>query len=198
MGACIDPIIPRFTVVESPVLLQLSGPGCPQGIELKSMALHPKNKDVGTKVRRFSAYVWLDQLDVDSLKPGQEVTLVDWGNCVVDQISDHITGRLNLDGDFRKTVKITWIAAMTDTVPCVLIDLDHLLAKKELEDGDKIEECLREVTWTEYAAVGEHAMKLVRKGDKMQIMRKGYFICHRAYVSEAAPMLLIRIPDGKS
>ena len=28
---------------------------------------------------------------------------------------------------------------MTDTVPCVLSDLDHLLAKKELEDGDEIE-----------------------------------------------------------
>jgi len=98
---------------------------------------------------------------------------------------------------------------MTDTVPCVLSDLDHLLAKKELEDGDEIENwfvwellkgvhscvfgddlpysslpgrhllnvlcccSLREVTWTDFPAVGEHALRTLKQGDKMQIMRKG-------------------------
>ena len=63
---------------------------------------------------------------------------------------------------------------MKDTVPCSLIELDHLLSKKELEDGDEIENCIREVTWTESTnCVGEHAMRMVKKGEKMQIMRKG-------------------------
>ena len=63
---------------------------------------------------------------------------------------------------------------MKDTVPCTLIELEHLLAKKELEDGDEIENCIRDVTWSESTnCVGEHAMRQMKKGDKIQIMRKG-------------------------
>jgi len=199
----IDPIIPRYTVVEDPVKVVLSGDGCPNGVELRSMPMHPKNPSVGEKVRRFTSTVWIDRADTESLKEGQEITLVDWGNCIVSKIATvdgemTITATLNPTGDFKKTSKITWIAAMTDTVPCVLSDLDHLLAKKELEDGDEIENCLREVTWTDFPAVGEHALRTLKQGDKMQIMRKGYFTCYRPFISDAQPLQLIRIPDGKT
>jgi glutamyl-tRNA synthetase len=201
--AAIDPLIPRYTVVEDPVKLVLSGDGCPSGVELKSMAMHPKNPSLGQKVRRYASTVWIDRLDTDNLTAGQEITLVDWGNCIVDSILTVggemvLKATLNPSGDYRKTAKVTWIAAMTDTVPCVLSDLDHLLAKKELEDGDEIENCLREVTWVDSAAVGEHSMRSLKQGDKMQIMRKGYFTCYRPYISDAQPLQLIRIPDGKT
>eukprot|EP00658_Telonema_sp_P-2_P057101 TRINITY_DN4555_c0_g1_i9.p1 TRINITY_DN4555_c0_g1~~TRINITY_DN4555_c0_g1_i9.p1 ORF type:complete len:929 (+),score=271.98 TRINITY_DN4555_c0_g1_i9:86-2872(+) len=195
---CIDGVVPRYTVVEDPVLVQVSGDGCPSDVELRSQNLHPKNPEVGQKVRRYNSAIWIDRADSQSLKEGQEITLVDWGNCKLSNLSgDNITGQLNLSGDVKKTAKVTWVAAMKDTVPCILVTLDHLLDKKELEDGDEIEDCLREDSWTERTAVGEHAMKLLKKGDKMQIMRKGYFICHRPYVNDATPAMLIEIPDGK-
>jgi len=199
--AVIDPIVPRFTVVEEPVTVELSGDGCPAGVELKEMPLHPKNESVGVKVRRYTKQVVIDKADVETINEGQEVTLVDWGNIIVDKIgSDQVKAKLNLSNtNFKKTAKVTWISAMKDTVPCSLIELDHLLSKKELEDGDEIENCIREVTWTESTnCVGEHAMRMVKKGEKMQIMRKGYYICHRPYISDSQPMQLIKIPDGKT
>ena len=47
-------------------------------------------------------------MDVDSLKPGQEITLVDWGNCVVENIgADKVTAKLNLGGCVKKTSKVS-------------------------------------------------------------------------------------------
>jgi glutamyl-tRNA synthetase len=201
--AAIDPVVPRYTVIEEPVKVVLSGDGCPNGVELRSMPMHPKNPSVGEKVRRYTSTVWVDRADAESLKEGQEFTLVDWGNCIITKIATvdgemTITATLNPTGDFKKTAKITWVSAMTDTVPCVLSNLHHLLAKKELEDGDEIEDCLREVTWTDFPAVGEHALRSLKQGDKMQIMRKGYFACYRPFISDAQPLQLICIPDGKT
>ena len=50
-----------------------------------------------------------------------------------------LEGRLHLDGDVKKTkLKLTWLADISDLVPLRLVDFDHLISKKKLEEGDDI------------------------------------------------------------
>ena len=60
---------------------------------------------------RFTSTVWIDRADTESLKEGQEITLVDWGNCIVSKMATvdgemTITATLNPTGDFKKTSKV--------------------------------------------------------------------------------------------
>ena len=50
-----------------------------------------------------------------------------------------LEGVLHLGGDVKKTkLKLTWLADISDLVPLRLVDFDHLISKKKLEEGDDI------------------------------------------------------------
>ena len=50
-----------------------------------------------------------------------------------------LEGHLHLDGDVKKTkLKLTWLADISDLVPLRLVEFDHLISKKKLEEGDDI------------------------------------------------------------
>ena len=50
-----------------------------------------------------------------------------------------LEGVLHLDGDVKRTkLKLTWLADISDLVPLRLVDFDHLITKKKLEEGDDI------------------------------------------------------------
>lgn len=50
-----------------------------------------------------------------------------------------LEGHLHLDGDVKMTkLKLTWLADISDVVPLRLVDFDHLISKKKLEEGDDI------------------------------------------------------------
>ena len=47
-----------------------------------------------------------------------------------------------------------------------------------------------------YAGFGAPSMRALRQGDKLQVMRQGYFIVDAA-LGDNSPLVLIKIPDGK-
>ena len=50
-----------------------------------------------------------------------------------------LEGHLHLDGDVKRTkLKLTWLADISDVVPLRLVEFDHLISKKKLEEGDVI------------------------------------------------------------
>ena len=49
----------------------------------------------------------------------------------------------------------------------------------------------------EYSARGEADLRLLQKGQIIQIERRGYYICDRPYVRASEPVELIFVPDGK-
>ena len=50
-----------------------------------------------------------------------------------------LEGVTHLEGNFKTTKwKLTWLAKSEELIPLTLVDFDHLLTKKKLEDDDEI------------------------------------------------------------
>ena len=210
----IDPIVPRFVAVVDPIPVKLSNFS---GTEVRSRELHKKNPALGKKTVLFTNEILLDKEDVITLEAGEEVTLMDWGNAIVQSFDKNANGditlvhaSLHLEGDFKTTKKkLTWISNVaSDLIPVELVECQNLLTKPKLEKetkdkpADKFEDFIPEQLKTKTLAVGEAALKMLAKGEKIQLERKGYFICDKAfsdYQRDVAPtpLVLINIPDGK-
>ena len=91
-----------------------------------------------TQVRYFSGSVLLQADDAAAIAEGEEVTLMSWGNAIVQTIEKDSSGKvvgmrgaLNLAGSVKSTKKkLTWLADTSDNLVDVeLIDLDYMLTK---------------------------------------------------------------------
>jgi glutamyl-tRNA synthetase len=204
----IDPVAPRYTAIADAgrVRVHLYGEGCPPEAEVRTLGLHPKNADVGSKPVWFGPSLWLEQEDVAAMKEGEEITIMKWGNAIVRKIvrADGGSGavlsaeaELHLEGDFKKTEKkVTWLAAGGEAVPMLLQDFDYLITVPKLEEGDDFMSVINHKTLVETVAAGEPALRAVPAGAIVQLERKGFFRVDRA-ASASAPMLLFAIPDGR-
>ena len=66
-----------------------------------------------------------------------------------------------------------------------------------MEETDEFTQFLNPRTKWETAAVGDSNMRNVKRGEIIQLERKGYFICDVPFVRANKPMVLISIPDGR-
>jgi len=201
----IDPVCPRHTAVESAgkVLLTLSG--APDQPDASTVPCHKKNPAAGTKQLVKLNKVWLDQADAQQIKEGEEVTLMDWGNAIVKSIErgadgsvTSLSGELNLAGDVKKTkLKLTWLADIPELVPLTLVDFDYLITKKKVEEEDDFKTLINPNSKFETPAVGDLNMARLKKGDIIQLERKGYYILDVS-AQNGAPAVLFSIPDGRT
>jgi glutamyl-tRNA synthetase len=135
---------------------------------------------------------------------------MDWGNAIVRSKTADGTGtitgltmELNLDGDFRKTKKITWLAQPTHAHPLVdatLIDYDYLITKKKLEESDDLKDFVTPVTEFRQDALTDANVRELKQGDIIQFERRGYYIFDGVVDRPGAQMTweFIRIPDGRA
>lgn len=211
----IDPIAPRHTALlqKDMVKAKLTGPGLPSGVVRERRAKHPKNAEVGTKEVVFSPEIYLDQADAQTFRPGEEITLMGWGNAIVGSLPNKppVTSlelELHLEGDFKATEKkITWLSAQgMDLVPAELWDFDYLITKDKLEEDDELETYLNpdsasmEEAWCD-AGVGQ-----LRADAIIQLERRGFYRVDKGMAdwqpSEAVPqgprVVLFKIPTGKT
>jgi len=206
----IDPTSPRFTAVvsEAKVLFSL------KNVEAKvvgvSAPLHPKHSELGRKVVLQCDQIIIDQDDAKLIEQGEEITLMSWGNAIVQKIEKNgsgvvtrMEGVLHLEGDYKKTKKkVTWLAASTaaarDLVPCTLVEFDHLITLKKLEEGQDHKDFLTPVTRFDTPAFGEAAMRNLKAGDIIQLQRRGFYRVDAPYLSTQRPMMLFAVPDGKA
>lgn len=202
--ATIDPIVPRYTAVakEGAVIVKLSNG--PASQEALTRPRHKKNPDLGTKVVQISNQIYLEPEDANLAFDGEEVTLMDWGNCIFKTVHKNAEGKvteieadLNLAGDFKKTKrKLTWLAAIPDSlVPVKLLEYDHLITKPSLSENDNFEDFINNASVHETLCLGDANLRLLQKGDSIQLERRGYFICEKPYF-KSEEILLIAIPDG--
>lgn len=196
----IDPVAPRYTAIRYPVELELSDKIEPHK---ETKQLHKKNPDVGTKEVWFSNKLLISGDDAAVLNQGEEFTLMDWGNCVVDSIETDCTNvskikaHLHLEGDFKKTShKITWLADVPDNQVVETVNFDHLITKDKLEEDDKVEDFLTPQTIFKAEYVADFNVAKLPVDTILQFERVGYFRVDEAGKDGKKPVLF-NVPDGK-
>ena len=205
----IDPVAPRYTAIGNDCFtLVLEGaddeiPSGEEGVAVE-WPLHPKNPALGTKRVHRGRQVLVEACDVALLEADEEFTLMDWGNAVllnVDTSARVLRARLHLAGDPRRTRrKMGWVLAAAACPVVRLVTLGHLITVPTLPQQKT---GATPVDWTtvvnhslrsELLCCGERAMAVLAPGDRIQLVRRGFFIVHAC---EPGELTLIDIPDGR-
>ncbi|KAE9589529.1 putative glutamate--tRNA ligase [Lupinus albus] len=201
----IDPVCPRHTAViaERRVLLTLTdGPEEPF---VRIISRHKKYEAVGDKATTYTKRIWIDYADAETIAAGEEVTLMDWGNAIVEKIEKDqdgnvtgLSGVLHLEGSVKTTkLKLTWLPEIDELVSLTLVEFDYLITKKKLEEGEDFIDVLNPCTKKETLAYGDSNMRNLQRGDVLQLERKGYFKCDAPFLRPSKPIVLLSIPDGR-
>ncbi|CAF0785356.1 unnamed protein product [Didymodactylos carnosus] len=100
--------------------------------------------------------------------------------------------------DYKKTTKLTWLAKTSQAsfTPTICVHFDNIMTKPSLEKDDKVEDFVNHSSQSEYEMIGDHDLANLKKGEYIQILRKGYYICDQPYESQQKPCILYNIPDG--
>lgn len=144
----LDPIVPRYTAVASSTKVLFTLSNAPSTLEYKSVLRHKKNPSLGEKILTYSNKIFLEGADARAIVKGEEVTLMDWGNAIVDSIEESnnvivLHGHLHPEGSVKSTEKkLTWLPDIPDLVQVSLVEYGHILTKKKLEETDEFEKFL--------------------------------------------------------
>jgi glutamyl/glutaminyl-tRNA synthetase len=86
-----------------------------------------------------------------------------------------------------------------DLVPIQLVEFDYLITKDKLteEDEKTFEKFINPKTKYQTSAAGEGSLRNIKRGDIVQLQRRGFYICDRVFFSPKKPLVLIAIPSGK-
>ncbi|KAJ1512637.1 hypothetical protein HMI54_013720 [Coelomomyces lativittatus] len=171
----LDPRVPRYTVIEQPVLVYLeNGPVTPYA---KSILKHKKQPHLGTKVTMYAKEIYIEAHDTVGLKVGEEITLMDWGNAVVTEIHPtRLHLRLHLEGDVKSTTKKwTWLSTQ-HVVGVYLKEYDFLITKKKLDATDDFAHYLNPTTESTQLALGDFNLLDLPLSSHVQFERKGFYI----------------------
>ena len=136
----LDPVTPRYTAIEKENVCHLyldKVAGLENGEHFsESKPLHPKNTDLGEKMVLYFGHLLVDYNDLKSVKKGDKLTLMKWGNCIITDISSNPTNEKEIvayadylpeDQDFKKNAKVNWLAAVDDAVITPNLKYLHLL-----------------------------------------------------------------------
>ncbi|NWU03890.1 SYEP ligase, partial [Urocynchramus pylzowi] len=171
-----------------------------------------QNADVGLKPVWYSSRVLIEGADAETLAEGEVVTFINWGNVIITKLNRNSSGKilsinakLNLDNkDFKKTTKITWLAETprAPLIPTVCVNYEHLITKPVLGKDEDFKQYINRNSKQEELMLGDPCLKELKKGDIIQLQRRGFFICDQPYEPVSpysckdAPCILIYIPDG--
>ncbi|XP_036787948.2 bifunctional glutamate/proline--tRNA ligase isoform X4 [Manis pentadactyla] len=206
----IDPVAPRYVALLKKEVIPVNIPGALE--EKKEVAKHPKNPDVGLKPVWYSPKVFIEGADAETLSEGEMVTFINWGNINITKIYKNADGKivsldaeLNLENkDYKKTTKITWLAetARALPIPAICVTYEHLITKPVLGKDEDFKQYVNKNSKNEDLMLGDPCLKDLKKGDIIQLQRRGFFICDQPYEPVSpyscreAPCVLIYIPDG--
>ncbi|NXV31645.1 SYEP ligase, partial [Rissa tridactyla] len=171
-----------------------------------------QNVDVGLKPVWYGSRVLIEGADAETLTEGEVVTFINWGNIVITKLNRNSSGKivsidakLNLDNkDFKKTTKITWLAESpcAPLIPTVCVNYEHLITKPVLGKDEDFKQYINQNSKQEELMLGDPCLRDLKKGDIIQLQRRGFFICDQPYETvspyscKEAPCILIYIPDG--
>ncbi|KAL5237027.1 hypothetical protein ACI65C_004437 [Semiaphis heraclei] len=190
--------------------------------KIDNVPKHPKNSQLGLKNCVWAApKILIDYSDAELLEAGRRATFINWGNLLINRIErnqnnnkiERIYAVSDLGNiDFKSTVKVTWLPktdysesdeVLPILVPVVCVYFDHLISKAVLAKDDDFKQFLNtENSRWELQMLGDSELKELKKGDVIQLQRRGYFICDSTYqpysihTGKETPLVLFNIPDG--
>ena len=206
----IDPVAPRYTAIAEADKVTVTLTGTREAPHTEMKPVHAKNDALGTKKVVFSKTILLEQADAATLTQDEEITLMNWGNAIVRNISHTIhplqlkrvvstvAMDLHLQGDFKTTKKkLTWLSADQELVPVELVDFDYLITKDKLGEEDKLEDCLTKETEYRTSALADCNVAALTADSIIQFDRKGFFRIDSAY-KHGDPAVMFQIPTGRA
>lgn len=109
-----------------------------------------------------------------------------WGNAIIESINNNeniLSINISLlldDKDFKSTKKLNWLSYSPSNISINLIEYDHLITIRNANDFEgNYEEIINKNSKSTQDAKGEVSFKLLKKGDRLQIERRGYYIVDR-------------------
>lgn len=79
----------------------------------------------------------------------------------------------------------------------LVVNLVIILIALQLDEDEHFVDVLNPCTKKESAAYGDSNMRNLKKGEILQLERKGYFRCDVPFVRPSKPIVLFAIPDGR-
>nr|XP_034191285.1 bifunctional glutamate/proline--tRNA ligase isoform X1 [Osmia lignaria] len=212
----IDPIATRYTALDFDKLVSVHINNVKE--EWLTVQNHPKDPSRGNKQVLTSSHLYIERDDADVLVEGQNATFINWGNILIQKVEKEngvvkrIIAQLNLENkDYKNTLKITWLAvpsnkddddSKTNLIPCYAVYFEHIIRKPVLGKDDDFKNFIAKDTRVEVQMLGEVELKRVKKGEIIQLQRKGFFRCDVPYASASPfsskeqPLILFHVPDG--
>jgi len=199
----LDPVVPRYTAIDATQRCEISLPSVAEPFT-KQIPKHKKNNALGEKVVHYSNKIYIELADANMIEEGEEITLMDWGNCFAKKLHRDddgnvikIDGELHLEGSVKDTKKkLTWVDANSDTVPVVMKEYDTLINIAKIPPEGKFDDYVNDPVEFRTSLVGDHNLRSLKEGESIQLERRGYFRCDRAF--NGTDVELVLIPDGKS
>ena len=199
----IDPIAPRYTAIVKDTAVKLVLENMPEEVEAKSVPLHPKNDDIGSKAMIFGKYCWIEQTDADDIKEGEKIALRNYGKVLITR-KDVVDGIPTIygtydheDKDFKKAKVITWICADdATTIEVELVEYGPLISKKKVEENDDVKQIVNPNSKVQYTAIAEGSMRHLQHGQSIQLERRGFFYVDQ-YAHGDKKIILNYVPEGK-
>ncbi|XP_028392901.1 bifunctional glutamate/proline--tRNA ligase-like [Dendronephthya gigantea] len=206
----IDPIAPRYTALQKKERVSFNVTGVSE--QCQEAQLNPKNSEMGTKKVWVSPKSYIEGADAETLHVDEKVTLINWGNFLVKAINRNQSGAIESidaksmldDKDYKNTTKLTWLP-VTDSaplLPAVVVHFGNIISKAILTKNDDFKDHVNKDTKTEVEMLGDPELANVKKGDIIQLQRRGFFICDEPYSEisrhsgKPSPCILFSIPDG--
>ena len=201
----IDPIAKRYFAVSVEGADNLFIDNMDDKVEEVEVDWNPKNKELGKRMQKRYNKLVIEKEDANLLKEGQKLTLYKWGNSIVEKIEkdgDKIVAiHVKLtpeDKDFKKTTICHWVPMKEGLyTKAVIREYGHLITVKKIKENMKIEDVVNNNSKFETIVYIEKVIDEAKKGDKIQLERRGY--CVIDSVAEGDKLIQLNfIPDGKT
>jgi len=198
----LDPIAPRYTCIGKKSSARLTVTNGPETTVGRSHPLHGK-EDLGHKIIFYGKECLIEHADAKTMKEGEKITMMQWGNYTISKIETDSDGKLHLTGtideadkNFKGTTKVTWLTNDPESIFEIEIkEYDHLITKDKIMDGDEPGDVFNKNSISSEICYAEGACRQIQKGCYLQMQRRGLYICDQIALINKQ-MVLNFIPDG--
>ncbi|KAF3397017.1 putative glutamate--tRNA ligase, cytoplasmic, partial [Talaromyces pinophilus] len=203
----IDPISPRHVAIAADDVvycdvIDKNNHGSPPDTAVHEVPKYVKNTSLGPRKIQTGRTIVIEQGDARSFELGETITLMNWGNAVVRDISmiprdagAEASGSGDVPDLLFKHFVLDCYGRQDDLVE--LMAFDHLITKDTLEPTDVLEECLTPVTQFTTRAFADCNVVDPEKGAVIQFERKAYYRLDAPYQGRVSSlMVFFEIPSG--